>query len=152
MIKARTAFTLIEVMISVIIISTVILSLLTMSGNNTHIFTSFKNKTIINQYASFFIANTKYGLENDEATLDRLVDEFDLESDLRRTLRDTKVKVIYQELETIDMSEYEEDSDVSEDNVEEAQVNNNLIIEIGSTILKIKSLQSSVSLLRIRIK
>ncbi len=158
MIKAKSAFTLIEVMISVLIISTVILSLLTMSGNNTHLFSSFKAKITINQYASFFVDNAKYGLENDKSTLDKLIDDFDLESDLRRSLRDTKVEVLYQELETIDMSEYEEDSDSSSDmldnaeNPDETQVNNSLLIEIGKTVLRIPSSDSSVSLLRIKVQ
>jgi competence protein ComGC len=149
-----TAFTLIEVMISVVIISTVIMALLTMKGNNTHIFSSFKEKSKINQYASFFISNSSYGIESDSVKLDDLVSEFDVESDLRRELKDIKVDVIYQMIDQIDMSEFEE-SEEEEDlsntiDEEEKQVNSSLIIEIGKTILKVNN--TSVALLRIQVQ
>ena len=153
MTKFKPAFTLIEVMISVVIISSVIFSLLTMSGNNTHIFSSFRSQSQIDQYGSFLIANTKYGLEDDKTTLDKLVDEFDVESDLRRKLRDTKVEVIYQELGTIDMSEYDEDT-ASQETAQDSQqqVNSSLIVQIGKSVLKLPSSNSSISLLRIKIQ
>lgn len=155
MAKARDAFTLIEVMIAVLIISTVIMALITMSGNNTHLFSTFKNQKQINQYASFFIANDKYGLENEDVTLDKLVDEFDLETDLRRELKTKKVSVNYQVIDEIDMSEFEEKDeedldDYVDNDSEDENVNSSLIIEIGKTVLRVKD--SSVSLLRIQIK
>jgi len=155
MAKARDAFTLIEVMIAVLIISTVIMALITMSGNNTHLFSTFKNQKQINQYASFFIANNKYGLENEDVTLDKLVDEFDLETNLRRELKTKKVAVNYQIIDEIDMSEFEEKDeedldDYVDNNSEDENVNSSLIIEIGKTVLRVKD--SSVSLLRIQIK
>jgi len=155
MAKARDAFTLIEVMIAVLIISTVIMALITMSGNNTHLFSTFKNQKHINQYASFFIANDKYGLENEDVTLDKLVDEFDLETDLRRELKTKKVSVNYQVIDEIDMSEFEEKDeedldDYVDNDSEDENVNSSLIIEIGKTVLRVKD--SSVSLLRIQIK
>ncbi|MEA2100519.1 MAG: prepilin-type N-terminal cleavage/methylation domain-containing protein [Campylobacterota bacterium] len=154
--KGRYAFTLIEVMVAVVIISTVIMALLTMSGNNTHLFSSFKNQIKINQYASFFISNTDYGLENEDVTLDKLVSEFDLETDLRRELKSIKVDVNYQVIEQIDMSEFEESDDEIEEKYddsmeeEEENVNSSLIIEIGKTVLRVHD--SSVSLLRIQVQ
>lgn len=151
--KAREAFTLIEVMIAVVIISTVIMALLTMSGNNTHTFSSFKDKTKVNQFASFFIANPDYGFESKTLFLDDLVSSFDVESDLRRELKKVKVALSYQMVEQIDMSEYEE-SDEEEttqgENEEDKEVNSSLIIEIGRTILKVNN--TSVALLRIQVQ
>ena len=149
MLKAKNAFTLIEVMIAVVIISTVIMALLTMSGNNTHIFSSFKEKTKINQYASFFIANSEYGYERKTIFLDNLVSDFDVESDLRRMLKKVKVALTYQIVEQIDMSGFQEsDEEEPQEQEEDKQVNSSLIIEIGRTTLKID--KSSVSLLRIK--
>ena len=151
MVKGRKAFTLIEVMVAVVIISTVIMALLTMSGNNTHMFSNFKSQIKINQYASFFISNDKYGLENEDVTLYKLVDEFDLETDLRRELKSIKVDVIYQVLDQIDMSEFDDEDQSSDDireDEEDESVNSSLIIEIGKTVLKLQD--SSVALTRIQ--
>lgn len=158
MLKGRKAFTLIEVMVAVVIISIVILTLLQMFANNTHIFLSLKKKTQINQYSSFFVANSERGFEDDDTTLYRLIEEFQLEDELRRKLKEDKIKVIYQEIETIDMSEFqdieeEEESEVGEEEAQEEEdkeSNSNLVFEIGKTILKDD--ESSVSLLRLRLQ
>ena len=150
----RKAFTLIEVMVSVVIISTVILALLTMGGNNTHLFLSFKEQSKINQYASFFISNPDYGLEDDSVMMDDLLSEFDVEDELRRELKEIKVELLYRIIEQIDLSEYEdseeenEDSEISEDEIKDT--NSSLIIEIGKTTLKLKD--SSTALLRIQVQ
>ena len=159
MTNERKAFTLIEVMISVLIISTVIMALITMNGNNTHIFSSFKKQAKINQYASFFISNKEYGFENNSVDLDDLVSEFDVEDELRKKLKELKVAVIYQIVDEIDMSDFEE-SEEDEDTQEEIpddssdeepkKVSSSLVIEIGKTTLKVKD--SSVSLLRIKVQ
>ena len=55
--KGRSAFTLIEVMVSVVIISTVIMALIKLFANNTHIkMTQFQNINIFtgNDASSFF--------------------------------------------------------------------------------------------------
>ena len=152
----RDAFTLIEVMVSVVIISTVILALLTMGGNNTHLFSSFKEQSKINQYASFFISNIDYGLEDDSVVMDDLLSEFNVEDDLRRELKEIKVELLYKIVEQIDLSEYEDSDDEEgmddEENFEDENkdTNSSLIIEIGRTTLKLKD--SSTALLRIKIQ
>jgi prepilin-type N-terminal cleavage/methylation domain-containing protein len=145
-VTAKNGFTLIEVMISVVIISTVIMALIKMFANNTHIFSILKTKTQINQYASFFISNPKVGLENTTAlTLYDLVSDFSLEDDLRKRLKEKKIKIVYQEVETIDMSDFDESK---EQNSEEKNVNSNMIFEIGKTILNVNN--SSLALLRLK--
>ncbi len=153
--KARDGFTLIEVIISVVIISTVIMALLQMYANNIHIFSTLNKKTQINQYSSFFISNPDIGLESDKHTLYDLVDDFDLENDLRRELKNIKVEVIYQELEKIDMADYDGSEDKNEDDTledEENKENSNsgMVFEIGKSILKVD--ESSVALLRLKLQ
>ncbi len=149
--KARDGFTLIEVIVAVVIISTVIMALLQMYANNIHIFSTLNKKTQINQYASFFISNPDIGLENDKIVLYGLVDDFDLEDDLRRELKNIKAEVIYQELETIDMADYDGSKDSDEDDIENKESSNSsMVFEIGKTILKVK--ESSVSLLRLKLQ
>jgi len=144
----RKAFTLIEVMISVVIISVVIAALIQMFANNTHIFSLLKSQSKINSYISLFIANDNYGLENKEVSLDDLVSDFQVESELRAELRETKAKIIYKDLESIDMREFQEDEETV-DKESESTVKSGLVFEIGRSTIKIHD--SSASLLRIQI-
>ena len=138
----KEAFTLIEVMVAVMIISVVIMALIQMYANNTHIFLSLKKQTKVNQYASLLIANEKYGWESDETNLYELVDGFNVEDDLRRELKNIKVKLLYQELQTLDMSE--------EDVYEEGAENSNVVFEIGKSV--IQSIDSSTAMIRFKIQ
>jgi len=143
----RKAFTLIEVMISVVIISVVIAALIQMFANNTHIFSSLSTKSKINSYISLFVANEEYGLRDKELSLYDLVRDFKLESELRQELRDTKVEVVYKELDSIDMGGFDEDPGL--DKAGESQGDSGLVFEIGRSTLKMKD--SSVSLLRVNL-
>ncbi|WP_415396550.1 PilW family protein [Sulfurimonas sp. CS5] len=137
--RARCAFTLIEVMVAVMIISVVIAALIQMFANNTHIFSQLTKQAKINQYTSLFVSNRDYGLETKKIHLDALLSDFKLERDLAKEISDTKVKILYQKLEQIDMSE--------SDNKES---NSSMIFEIGKTVLKIND--SSTALFRVRMK
>jgi len=143
----KAAFTLIEVMVAVVIISVVIMALIKLFANNSHIFSTLDNKSQSNQYLSFLISPSDYGLENKETTLYDLVKEFDIEDDLRRELKNIKVKLLYQELDTIDVGEYEADVESQEEQTEE-KASSSMVFEVGKTILKINN--SSVSMLRIK--
>ena len=140
----RFAFTLIEVMVAVMIISVVIAALLQMRGNSTHLFLNMNQKSKVNQFSSFFISNDNYGYENKTTSLDELIPEFEVEDDLRRELKNIKVDVIYQELATIDMSEFDMDSD------QDDAAASSMVFEIGKTILKTQD--SSVALLRLKLQ
>ena len=137
--SGRDAFTLIEVMIAVVIISVVIMALLTMKGNSTHIFMNFSKAMKTNQLSSFFIANKDYGFEGKSTTLDKLLGDFTVENNLRRELRKNKVKVVYTKLSTIDLSESDEEGSTS-----------NVIFEVGRSTLQTKT--ASTSLIRLRLQ
>lgn len=149
----RSAFTLIEVMVAVMIISVVISALLQMMGNSSHQFSKVKTDSDIGQYASFLIASPDYGFENKSVSLYKLSDDFNLDSHLSSRLKNAKAKLMYTELESIDMSEFDEEKTDSEEelvNDEEKQVSSGLIFEIGKSTLQFDS--SSTSLLRLRIQ
>ena len=135
--RTKKAFTLTEVMLSVMIISIVIMALLQMHGNTTHIFSKFTSQLKISQYASVFISDTEYGFEKKSLELSDLLNDFKVEDDLRRELKSIKIEIMYKELERIDMSEIEDAS-------------SKVIFEIGKTILKVND--SSASLVRFRIQ
>jgi len=140
--KNKSAFTLLEVMVAVMIITVVIMALYQMYANNNHIFISLKQQTKGNQYASFFIANEKYGWEKDDFPLYRVVEEFDLESDLRREFKEIQINTIYKELKTIDMSESDEQ--------ENAAASSDYVFEIGQSVIKTKD--TSTALIRFKVQ
>lgn len=136
------AFTLIEVMVAVLIISVVIMALLQMKGNSSHIFFELSRGVKINQFASTLLSNKDYGFENKNTTLDKLLDDFEVTNKFSRELKSLKVEVIYQKLELIDMSEQSS----SKENV--AEISSPIVFEIGKTTLKMDS--SSIGLIRLR--
>lgn len=142
MLQARRAFTLIEVMVSVMIISVVIMALLQMNANNTHIFSATKKQLKTNQYISLLIGNKDYGFEDKSIYLDDLIRDFELEDDLRRELKSTNVAILYQELESIDLSDDKNNTQKSS--------NSGIVLEIGKSVLKAKDDSSSIMRLRIK--
>lgn len=141
-------FTLVEVMISVVIISTVIMALLELYSNNSHIFLNLEKKSKVNQPLSFVLSNPDYGFDDKKISLDKLLEGFDVESELRRELKSTKVEIIYKELERIDLAEYEDKIEEIQYDTEVSESNSGMVFEIGRTILKLDD--SSSSILRIK--
>lgn len=127
------------------IISVVIMALIQMYSNNTHIFSAYKKQINTNQYLSLLIANENYGHESDDLYADDLLREFDLDDELRRELKEKKIRLSYQELRRIDMS----DSD-DENSDETAKVDSEIVLVIGKSILRTED--SSSSLIRIQLQ
>ncbi|MBU1659428.1 prepilin-type N-terminal cleavage/methylation domain-containing protein [bacterium] len=154
---SKKGFTLIEVMIAVVIISVVILALVQMQGNNTHMFFALDKKSKINQYSSFFISNSQYGFEGKSVFMDALVADFKVEDDLRKELKKVKVEISYQEVERIDMSKFSDAQEEVQDELQkEKNINSDMVFEIGKTIIKIdiasSNITSSNALLRLRMQ
>ena len=130
--KKRDAFTLLEVMVAVLIVSVVIATIFQLKGDaNTKLFflQSAINET---QYNSFLLGNSqKYGFGKSNISLNELVNEFDLESDLRRELKAVKVSINYDKKDAIDIP-------------------TGSVLEIGKT--KLESKNFSTSILRVRLQ
>lgn len=149
----HSAFTLIEVMVAVVIISSVIMALIQMYANNIHIFSSLKAKTDITQYGSLLLDNPNVGFEKEETNLYELIDGFDVTDDLRHHLKKIKVKVVYQELERLDLSELDteqKDDDTQESEPQDKTATNTMLLEIGRTVLKFD--EGATSIMRIQLK
>lgn len=147
----RHAFTLIEVMVAVMIVSVVIAALLQMRGNTSNQFMQIKKMAHTNQYNSFLLSlDGKYGFEKSNIDMKRLVEDFDLESDLRRKLSAMKVSLDYETLSVIDTNEFtnQDNSESQED--ENSSGNSGIIFEIGKTVLKSKDF--TTQLLRIKLQ
>lgn len=148
---SKSAFTLIEVMVAVMIVSVVIAALIQMRGDTSNKFIGIKKMMQTNQYNSFLLSQSdKYGFEESNIDLYRLVDDFDLESDLRRRLKSIKLKVDYEELDTIDTAEFDDSAKPSEDGEEVQTDTTGIVFEIGKSILKADNF--STSLMRVRIQ
>lgn len=112
-------------------------------------------------YASLFTGEIdgvgqEFGFEDDEYYLSDLIKDFDIDDDLRRKLKEVKAKIIYkveQQLDAADMQDAIEESEEAQDdegNVDEDQGSSAATIELGKTIVKLPSGESS-SFLRIRL-
>jgi len=91
------AFTLIEVMVSVMIVSVVIAALLQMRGETTHKFLELKKILKELPYSSFLISQDKSY---------RVGEEFDVESDLRDRLKTLKMRVDYKTVDTLESNDF----------------------------------------------
>lgn len=144
--RSKEGFTLIEVMVAVMILSVVVMALMQMYANNTHIFSSLEKQSKTNQYSSFLIGNDTYGFEDTSISLDDLVQDFDIHNDLRRKLKEIKVELRYKELDRIDLSEA---SSTKDENLK-SENSSGMVLEVGRSILKAEN--ASSSLLRFKIK
>jgi len=143
----RKAFTLIEVMVAVMIVSVVIAALLQMQGSTTTKFFGIKKMMQTNQYNSFLLSlGDKYGFEKSQMDMNRLVENFDLEDNLRRRLKSMRVELNYKEIKSIDTSKFEESSD----DEKEQSTSTGTVFEIGKTILKTDDF--TLQLMRVRIQ
>jgi len=133
--RTKPAFTLMEVMVAVMIISVVIASILQMRGNSTLMYEKIDQTAKMNQYLSFFIANPDYGFERKSTNMKNLCDEFALDSELRREFSSIKLNIEYKKLDILDTSEFDESSE--------------LVLETGQSIIQTKD--ASASLIRLRI-
>jgi prepilin-type N-terminal cleavage/methylation domain-containing protein len=128
----RKAFTLLEVMVAVLIVSVVIAAMFKVKGDaNTKLFwlQSTINET---QYNTFLLGNSdKYGFDKSSISLNELINEFDLESDLRRKLKAIKVSINYDKKDDIDIP-------------------TGSVLELGKTKLETKNF--STSILRVKIQ
>lgn len=131
----KKAFTLIEVMVSVMIISLVIGAMLQMRGNATNMFKHLEKSSEDTSYFSLFLWNDKYGFEKEKLPLYRLVENIDLDSELRREFKNIKVKIDYDRLQDINTSDYS-DSTVN--------------FELGESKVSIK--KENIKFVRIRIQ
>jgi len=149
--KQSHGFTLIEVLVSVMIISVVIGALIQLFATNTHTFSSVHQKILHTNKTTLLLGNTIYGLEDKKIDLAELVKDFDLDNDLRRLLKKEKVEILYTEITSVDFDDAAEsiaDAEAAsgengnESLIEEAGEATNTM-EIGRTTLKIGDQTSS---------
>jgi hypothetical protein len=117
-------------MVAVMIVSVVIASLLTLQGNSSHILMKLQQNQESDHFSTFLLYNKDYGMQKhkEEISLYRLVEDFDMDDDLRRELKSKKVTIEYKELQKIDLD--------------------TTTIEVGETTLSLP--HSSITLMRVK--
>ena len=115
--SSKRGFTLIEVMIAVMIISVVVSALIKLQSDNTFLFSKLKDDEKSQKYITLLI-HSDYGLENKHFSLDRTIDRFDVDDDLRRSLKRIDITVKYKKLQTIDLSKNDQNGSASGENLE----------------------------------
>ena len=133
----KNAFTLIEVMVSVMIISVVIMALLEMKSNNSFMFASLKKQSDSVQYITLLIENKDYKTQNKKIKLDALIKEFNIDDKLRKKLKNIQANIVYKKIDTIDLSQAKD-------------TGSSMVLEVSESLLKMDS--ASVKLYRVKIK
>lgn len=139
---------------AVMIVSVVIAALVQMQGNASHKFMEIKKIMNQGQYSSFLLSQNKQsGFERSGSNMQELLDEFELESDLRRRLVRTKIKVEYEIIDSIDTSKMldaPEQTQPQEGRIVEGAKSSGAVFEIGKTLMQNEEFTSS--LLRVRMR
>lgn len=102
----RRAFTLMEVMVAVMIVSVVIAALLELRGNTNHLFFKLQGVQNKSYLSSFLLWNRDYGLQKSNTNLYSLVDDFLLDDEVRRELKDMKVTIEYKRLRDMGFNDF----------------------------------------------
>jgi hypothetical protein len=119
-----------EVIVAVLIVSVVIAALLQMRGTTATLFLDIKKRLNTNQIVTLTLWNQNYGFEKSDATLYRLVENFNIDDTLRRELKKSKIKISYDTLDSFDTQ--------------------NSVLELGKT--KISSKDFSLFIDRVRMQ
>jgi prepilin-type N-terminal cleavage/methylation domain-containing protein len=145
----RSAFTLIEVMIAVIMIAVVIAALLQLFATNTHQTAQLGEKVTDALDSTLLLGIGEKGFEKNKMRVEDLTEEFTLDDDLRRRLKTRKIEIDYLPTGQLDeegVTEDQELSDEAEDALEESQ---GAYLEIGRTTMR--EGDRSFSLTRVRL-
>jgi len=155
--KHSDAFTLIEVLVSVMIISVVIGALLQLFSTNSHSFSSVQQKILQTHKTSLLLGNAVYGYEKKSIDLAELVKDFNIDDDLRRKLKREKVTIIYTEVTSVDfddaaesIAEIQKEDNLNNEAIETESGAATNSIEVGRTTLKLA--EQSSSFLRVKLQ
>ena len=155
--KSSKAFTLIEVLVSVMIISVVIGALLQLFSTNSHSFSSLQKKILQTHRTSLLLGNAVYGYENKTIDLAELVKDFNIDDDLRRKLKREKVSIIYTEVTSVNfddaaesIAEIQKDDNINNEVIETESGTATNSLEVGRTTFKLA--KQSSSFLRVKLQ
>ncbi len=150
----RRGFTLIEVMVAVILISTVIAAMLQLFADNTRFLGGVEERIDHTLRGSLLLGKADYSFETKERTLYDLADDFELDDALRRRLKATKLSLAYrveQQLDsggTVTPAVGEKAPEADDEAV--AAVSDAVVLEIGETTFTIGDRRSGWTRMRLQ--
>lgn len=146
----RKGFTLLEVMISVMIISLVIGVLLQLYSNNTRLFSSMRGHSELCMRSSLLIGNDAYGYENKTVNLAELVRDFKINDDLRQKLKKYKAKITYNQVKELSQETQKIDKAVDPYLVENMEGLKERSMEIGRSSFEMDEFQTAYLRLKLQ--
>ena len=146
----RKGFTLLEVMISVMIITLVIGVLLQLYSNNTRLFSSMRGHSELCMRSSLLIGNSVYGYENKDVSLDDLVRGFDINDELRQKLKKYKAKITYTQVQDLTQDSKTIDITVDPDIEENSEGLKERSMEIGRSSFEMDEFQTAYLRLKLQ--
>lgn len=148
----REGFTLIEIMVSVLIISTVIMALLQLFSNNSRFFLSMDSKASLSMQSTLLIGATNYGFEKKNVTLYDLIDGFEVDNEVRQALKSQKIELNYIEVMRLDGDDMADNAEelVTDDTIVTEKSSGGASLEIGRSILSTTDQRNSF--LRIKLQ
>ncbi len=125
------AFTLIEVLVSVMILAVVGTGLLQISSNSKHNFMFLKAKSEFDRLASIAFVHNNQKYHHKEVTLyDFIKDDYtNIDDDLRKYLKDIKVSYSHEEVSTFNPLEGSVDNQDQEEDLGQAALNLTIIYD-----------------------
>lgn len=132
----KEGFTLIEIMVSVLIISTVVMAMLQLFSNNTHFFQHMDGKSSLTLESTLLIGAKDFGFEKKETTLYDLIDGFEVDNEVRKALKEKKVSLNYVEVTRLDGDDLEANAEaLAEDDENVDGASSGTSLEIGKSII-----------------
>ena len=146
----RKGFTLLEVMISIMIISLVIGVLLQLYSNNTRLFNSMRGHSELCMRSSLLIGNDTYGYENKTVNLAELVRDFEINDDLRQKLKKYKAKITYTQVKELSQESKKIDKAVDPYLVDSTEGLKERSMEIGRSSFEMDEFQTAYLRLKLQ--
>lgn len=144
----RKAFTLVEVLIAVVIISIVIAAQLQLFSNNGKLFERMRTKIDNALLLTLILGDDTVGFEDSKLFLDELVKPFNVDNALRQRLKAQNSELFYQEVKRIEAGNVAEQGDDTVSDEEAAQNEekgqNSAALVIGKSILRSEGGSSAV--------
>lgn len=144
----RKAFTLVEVLIAVVIISIVIAAQLQLFSNNGKLFERMRTKIDNALLLTLILGDDTVGFEDSKLFLDELVKPFNVDDALRQRLKAQNSELFYQEVKRIEAGDVAEQGDDTVSDEEAAQNEekgqNSAALVIGKSILRSEGGSSTV--------
>jgi competence protein ComGC len=132
--RDKKSFTLVEVLISITIISIVGLALLKLNANSTKMINYLSEKSGTNEHISLFAVNLNEDLHNKKKSLYEIIEKkYNIRNDdVRKALKNKEYNIKYKEISVTNLLEEDvEDNELVDENANDEESQASLILTIS---------------------